>query len=77
MSERSIFQSLKMVVGATADAMAEVANASNTTAQIGTSLANTGLIMSKSNEELVTIETSAKNKRRKAELANEYDLSLD
>jgi hypothetical protein len=77
MSERSLFQSLKMVVSTTADAVAEVANATNVTAQIGTALADTGLVMAESNKELVGIETKAKNALRKKELAAQYNDAFD
>lgn len=76
MSERSIFQSLKMVFSVSADAVAETANAVNVVAQTTTSLADTALVMADSNKELVSIETGAKNVRRKKELAEEYELDF-
>ena len=69
---RSIWQNIKIIVQGMADALSNTTQAVGTTAAIGNSLANAGLIMAESNEELVKLDTKGDHQDKLQELYSKY-----
>jgi len=68
----SIWQNIKIIFQGAAKAVSSSTHAVATTAAIADSLAQAGLIMAKSNEELVTIDTQGEHQERLADLYTKY-----
>ena len=71
-NDRSIWQSIKQIFAGSADAITSLTITVSKTAQIGESLAQAGLIMAQSNEQIVTRETEGKRQAKLAELNEKY-----
>ena len=69
---RSIWHNIKVLVQSATDAATYSTHAVSTVAQIGDSLALAGLIMAKSNEELVTLDTKGEHAQKLADLKKKY-----
>ena len=69
---RGILTSIRMLFGSVADVAVETSNAAGTGARSLNALARTGLVMSESQERIVTIRTAAKEQAELRKLKEMY-----
>jgi len=69
---RSVWTNIKIMLQGMTDTVSYTTHATSTVAQIGDSLAQAGLIMSKSNEELVKLDTQGEHAAKMEDLLNKY-----
>jgi len=69
---RSVWTNIKIMLQGMTDTVSYTTHATSTVAQIGDSLAQAGLIMAKSNEELVTLDTQGEHAAKMEDLMSKY-----
>jgi len=69
---QSIFSNIARIFQSSADALSSISITVSTTAEIGESLAQAGLTMAESNQELVRIDTEGNHQEKLIELYKRY-----